>query len=327
MTVAEIATEVPDRERHRLAAFGLDVEWDWAVSAARTAAHAPRARAARTSVRLLEDEQFEACWATPSEQIFAPTYPDGRRRFSIDRAADHYRLRFDGFGRYLVGDDGTVVLCERTGTARDRQERFIFAQALPLAAALQGFELLHASAVCGRAGVAAFAGPSGAGKTSLASRLVVRGAGFVTDDVLALEPAAEQPLAHPGPGFMAVPNRDRALIGAGSGRLGRPVGISDKVHASPRPLEQPLPLRALFHLVAGSSFELAPVRKADVVRRVLASAFAPYLMTAERLRRHLEIARLLSSDVRHFELLVPPGGWAEEAILESVEACLQEVAV
>jgi ABC-type multidrug transport system ATPase subunit len=52
----------------------------------------------------------------------------------------------------------------------------VLAQVLPLAAVLRGIDVLHASAVALAAGPIAFLGGSGAGKTTLASRIVARGA-------------------------------------------------------------------------------------------------------------------------------------------------------
>jgi len=326
----------PGSASHRLSAFGLSVDCEWPLPGSRPAdgAAAPPA----TAVRVLAGDAFARRWDGGAERIFEPTYPDGQTRFTVDRAEHDYRLWFTGFGRYLVARDGSTIGCEPADPAdpadpapagaghglHDRHERFLFAQALPLASVLRGFQPLHASAVCGGSGVAAFLGGSGAGKTSLASRLVLRGAGFVTDDVLALEPGHDAPLAHPGPPFMAVPNGDRALLGAGS-RLGAAVGTSDKLHASPPPPGRPLPLRVVFHLERGGELELTPLIAGDA-ERLLATAFAPYLMTSDRLLRHLQIAEQISSTVAQFRLQVPRTG-EFDAVLEAVEARLREAAV
>jgi hypothetical protein len=310
-----------DRAAHRLVAFGLNVDCDWPLprSVPATGPAPPPA----TRVRELAGEALDGAWRAPAERLFEPSYPDGRTRFTVDLAAGRYRLWFEGFGRYLVGADGSEIGCDAS-EGRERRERFLFAQALPLASVLRGFQPLHASAVCGDSGVAAFLGASGAGKTSLASRLVLRGAGFVTDDVLALESGPDAPLAHPGPPFMAVPDADRELLGTHS-RLGAAVGASDKLHASPAPPGRPLPLRVVFHLERGGELELAPLIGGDA-ERLLATAFAPYLMTSERLLRHLQIAEQISATVAQFRLQVPRTGEFGR-VLEAVEATLREVAV
>ena len=306
--------------RYHLAAFGLNIKCDWPLPG--SSAHPPATARSlpTTSVRVLLPEHWDAAWGEHAERIFEPEYPDHKTRFTVDRTARHYLLWFEGFGRYVVAIDGTEVGCQPGVASRDQQERFLFAQVLPLAAVLQGYEALHASAVCHEGGAAAFVGRSGAGKTSLASRLVARGAGFVTDDVLALESRQAVPIAHPGPAFMAVPNEDRSLIPSASGRLGTAVGGSDKIHASPRTVGRELPLRALYYIEPGPRFEIAPLDGVDA-RRVLATAFAPYLMTSARLRRHLELAHLVSIYVPQFGLQIPRTGHSVP-ILEALETHL-----
>jgi hypothetical protein len=277
-----------------------------------------------TSVRVLTPDQLDTEWSRPATRIFEPSYPDGRTRFTVDQDSRHYRLWFEGFGRYLVSADGTEISCVQ-GTPRERRERFLFAQALPLAALLHGLEVLHASAICAHDRIAAFVGPSGAGKTTLASRLVVGGAGFVTDDVLAVESAADDVLVHPGPPFMAVPQHDRALIDTGTGALGAAVGTSDKIHACPRPVGEGMPLRAIYHLERGPDVQLSLLDD-GAGRRILASGFAAYVVTSDRLRRHLEISRALNAGAEHFRLQCPRSG-PLDAILETVKTHLQELSL
>jgi hypothetical protein len=233
---------------------------------------------------------------------------------SVERSDTHYRLWYDGFGRYLVSLDGTEVCCERDAVPRERHERLLLAQALPLASALQGFEVLHAGAVATGGEAAAFVGPSGAGKTTMASRMVQRGAGLVADDVLALEPLADGLLAHPGPPMMVVRFEDE--------RPGPSMGSSDKVHISIDTVDGPLPLRRLYYLERGRSLQLEPLEE-DGVRRVLSSMFAPYLATPGRLQRHLETAQLLSRHVELFRLQMPHTDELGPS-LDAVEAHLSE---
>ena len=103
---------------------------------------------------------FRAEWGKRSELVFEPKYADGRTRVLIRRTESHYLLWFDVYGRFIVSLDGAEVGCEAAG-ARAPQERILFAQLLPLAAVLSGFEVLHGSAVVAGDGVAVFIGPSG----------------------------------------------------------------------------------------------------------------------------------------------------------------------
>ena len=318
MSTSAAMAEAGWERGYRLTAFGLDVRSQWPLPGARNDRPSRRETGRRTRVELSSTPQMDAAWSAPAERIFAPLYPDGRTRFTVDRSADHFRLWFEGFGRYLVSTDGRWIGVDAAATSRPQRERFLFAQVLPLAALLHGLEVLHASAIClDTATVAAFVGVSGAGKTSLASRFVARGAGFVADDVLALECDGDDVVVQPGPPFMAVPEADRSLIPRSRGRLGHAAGQSDKIHATPPAVGAGMRLRTVFHLETGQEFELSPLGQGDA-RRVLATVFAPYLMTRDRLRRHLEVTRLISANIESYRLRIPRDG-DFDVVLEAVE--------
>jgi len=302
------------RSLYTLDAFGLAVEVDWPLAGATPAAAAEVGRRP-TTVRRVEPESLALAWKSPGERLFEREFM-GEIAITFERAED-YRICAKGFGRYVVSTDGTEVRCELGTVVDHAQERFLFAQVLPLAAVLRGFELLHASAVCLNGAAVAFAGPSGAGKTTLMSRLVVRGAGFLTDDVLALERGADGPIAYPGPPYLAVLDGDAAQVDVAA-RIGQLVGTSDKLNVVVPAARGAFPLRAVYHLESGPGLELEPIGS-DVVRRLLASVFVPYLVTPERLHRQLEMAQLLSETVAQFRLQIPRTIDVEEAT-DAVEA-------
>jgi hypothetical protein len=70
---------------------------------------------------------------------------------------------------------------------------------------LRGFELLHASAVTSDRGLIALVARTGGGKTSLAAEFLRRGATLFSDDVVALDDAGGEVIAHPGPPLMNLP--------------------------------------------------------------------------------------------------------------------------
>jgi hypothetical protein len=321
--VSELAAAERERQRDRfrLTAFGLDVECDWPLAgsvpvAAEDDASAP----ATTVVRRVAGDDFRAAWDVPGERIFEPAFADRRTRFTVDRGSEHYQVWLEDFGRYLISTDGTWIGCEEDPAARDVQERFVFAQALPVAAVLQGYEVLHAGAVCAPGGAAAFLGQSGSGKTTITARLVLRGAGFMTDDVLSLGTSGPDAVAHPGPPFMAIRPEDAWMVGAE--QVGQAIGSSDKLHVARRVPDGPVPLRVLYYLARGGSCEIAPL--GDEARRaILGQAFVPYLTTPERLLRHLEIGQLVNDRVEQFRLQTPRDGLDEET-LDVIEAHLRE---
>ncbi len=316
MTTAPPADPALTGARWRLPAFGLRISCAWELPGSMRHAGPETAADPATSVGLLSSEEMDAAWSPPARRIHEPPYPDGRRRFTVDRDDQAYRLWFQGFGRHLVTLDGRGAASERGPVSRDRRTRFLFAQVLPLAAVLHGYELLHASAVVGRAGVVAFAGPSGSGKTSIASRLVVGGAQLVTDDVLALRRDRDRLIVAPGPPFMAISGTDETLIAQAAGRLGATAGESDKLHLSPPAAGEAMPLRVLYHVEPGDRLAILDAGPGDA-REALGGGFAPYVQTPDRLLRHLDVAALLNSTVTRFVLQKP-----RDADLDAVAAAV-----
>src|SRR6266508_6040431 len=94
-------------------------------------------------------------------------HTDGRLFMRIDsHVSAGYRIWAPYYGRHLVSADGRSIRSALPNVTPWRWQRLFFAQALPLAAALQGLEVFHASAVALRGRVLAFVGAPGAGKTS-----------------------------------------------------------------------------------------------------------------------------------------------------------------
>src|SRR6185436_12938258 len=150
-------------------------------------------------------------------------------------AAAGYRVWAPRHGAWVVAPDGRTVTGAAPSGPRWRWERLVLAQALPLASVLQGMEVLHASAVSLDGRAVAFLGRSGAGKTTLATRLLARGARLVTDDVLALDTAGGHVRAHRGAAVARLDPREvRAIPAAERRALGPVQPTGDKWHVRPR---------------------------------------------------------------------------------------------
>jgi hypothetical protein len=304
------------RIRHLATAFGMQVECDWPLPGTLEVAGEQKLSLPTTRVRRVSSEAIRAAFQTPGEDVHEERFANGTVWFNLSRSADAYRFWVRDYGRHVISADGQLVDCDR-GDSRERVERFVVAHGLPIAAVLQGYDVLHASAVTGPDGAAAFVGASGFGKTTLASRLIMRGAELVSDDVLTVEPRDNGLVAHAGLPFMAIRSEDMSRISE-AGRLGTTVGTSDKVHVSPPTHLGEVPLRVMYHLEAGPELEISTLHVGDV-RRLLGLAFMPYLMTSDRLSRHLEVAQLLGATVAHFRLCSPRGS-VDERLLNSVES-------
>jgi hypothetical protein len=230
----------------------------------------------------------------PSERIAELPGAGGEPYLRIDRHPElGYRIEAAGHGAHLLSPDGRTATCAPSVGADWEWHRLFFAQVLPTAAALQGLEILHASAVALGDEATAVVSRSGGGKTTLAMELVSAGAAFVTDDVLAVERKGDGVLAHPGPGFAGIEQP----------------GGAEKRHVDVDPVAEPVRLARLVFLERGGSPdrpELTRLSPPDP-RLLLASTFAFHLTTRERLEAQLDTCAAIASRVACFRLSVPAG--------------------
>jgi hypothetical protein len=223
-----------------------------------------------------------------------------------------YLLHAPGFARILVAPDGTELLCDPEPESPE-WNTLLPAQALPLAATLRGFEVLHASGVVLggsvlRDGAALFAGSQGAGKSSLAAALLRRGAALLSDDTVALESRDGMLIAHPGAALLhlraeeheRLTTQERAVLGPTAAVLG-------KQRYNPSVNTSPAPFGALF-LLERSRYG-PPIERIEAVDpfALLASTFNLSVRTPERLTRHLDLAVALAATERIYRVRVQPG--------------------
>jgi len=279
--------------------FGLDVRAGLSLS---FLAHARASPTGRTlDIRGISgaapEETPELGWPDSARTICSRGRPDGSVYFRIEahpRAG--YLIWGEGRGSYLLSPDGHRLCCATGGAPAHTWERFLVGQVLPFAALLSGLEIFHASAVVLDGRALAFAGPSGAGKTSVALELCRRGAGFLADDVLALEPREHELMAQPGAPVAGVDHREaRRLRDAG-----RPLEKAAVLGADAR--EQlihvdgalgPEPLGALFFLDRRPEDPGEPrFQPAADARLLLASTFNFVLDTPQRMRGLLNVCAL-----------------------------------
>src|SRR5689334_11290490 len=310
-----MATATADRPRagQRLArplrsyAFGLELEAAFeapGLPAAGAPAGLPRSRLA-----LAPREEIEARWrpAAPVRLLEEEFGAAGRATRTIDHDPDvGYRLYARHFGLALISAGGREVLCAPPGVAAWRWQRFLVGRVLPWAALVSGREVIHASAVRVGDRAVALLAPTGGGKTSLAARLVLGGAGFITDDVLAVELRDGGVLAHPGASIVAVRPAEKAALSRGDlRRLGRVLGTSGKTYVAVDREHEPLPLGAVYVLTPGDGPRIedggvgAPA--------LLGSSFVSSVTTPARLERLLDVCSTIASGVPMFRAFVDSG--------------------
>lgn len=179
----------------RATAFGLDIESEVPLSLLDGARARPTGRTLDVSVRA----GAKSRWPASAELLCDDHQPDGSLVYQIEtHPRSGYLISGPQYGAHLLSRNGRFLHCDPEGVANEAWQRLVIAQVLPFAALLQGLEVFHASAVLRGGRAVAFVGRSRAGKTSLALELCGRGAGFLADDVVALECDSGQLLAHPG---------------------------------------------------------------------------------------------------------------------------------
>ena len=247
----------------------------------------------------------------------------------VDLAVDHsptsgYRLSARGNGVFAVTKDR--IRCVPDADAPEaRWQRFVAGQVLPTAAVLNGFEVLHASAVAIRGACVLLVAGSGTGKTTLALELVARGATFIADDVAALELRDGDLLVHPGPAAVNTP--PAAVPRSGGGRVGsdgaKPrvaLGRATRAH----------PLRLIYFVRRGLAIDVLGVTAAPTIDLLLGSTFNLFVQSRARLGHHLEVAAVAERVSSRFRLEVPddcpPGRTADRLHDHAHSALRRQVA-
>jgi hypothetical protein len=265
-----------------------------------------------TTLELAADDELASGWSSAdgAERLREWRFDDGALEGSLDRHPERgCRLSVHGYGTFVVSADGRRIDCApAVGEERWRWQRCLIGQVLPLAAALRGAEVLHASAVSLGDFALGLVGASMAGKTSVAVNLVLRGAGFLADDVVALRDTPEGELAvYPGPGLTSVRLAEAEAIGRdGLARLGTVLGDDgEAMRMVVAREERPRRLAALYFLdrSPASAAGIEAVQPANP-RLLLGSSFNLTVGSPERLARHLELCGRLGEEVPQFRVRV-----------------------
>lgn len=297
----------------RARAFGLEIDASFAVPGLSPVC-AAGPFGPMTRLDLATREEIDAWWSEDGvTRVLEEHSQDEGTDAGPSRTIDvhpslGYRLYARHFGLARISADGASVLCAPPEEeAPWSWQRFLVGRILPWAAVLRGFEVFHASAVAIDGRAIALTGPTGAGKTSLALRLVEQGAAFLTDDVLAVDRHDGELMAHPGAGIASVRPVERAAFSevAWDG-LGTVLGESDKTYVAVPRVERPLPLTAIFFVGRGDGPAVEPLASPDP-RLLLGSTFVLGVQTPSRLRNQLDVCAAIARTVPAYRLRVAPG--------------------
>jgi hypothetical protein len=291
--------------RHRARAFGLEIDASFEVPGVAPGAGALAGPVTR--VDLVPDSEIDRDWpAAGAERVLEERFGDeAEPARTIDaHPAAGYRLYARHFGLARIAPDGARVLCAPPGPAGWDWQRFLVGRILPWAAVLRGFEAFHASSVTVGGRAVAFVGPTGAGKTSLALRLVASGAEFVTDDVLAVDRPGGELRAHPGAAIASVRPAERAAIPAAAwDGLGTVLGHSGKTYLELPRADGARPLATIYFLRREAGPAIEPLASLDP-RLLLASTFVLGVQTPARLRNQLDVCAAIAAEVPAFDLRI-----------------------
>lgn len=278
-------------------AFGIELRADFRVPGVielGTARPSDGAGGRHVELALRNGAAANADWpAGRAERTFELRRPSGRPVFTIDHEPDAgYRVWIAGLGQCLIGPKGDRILC--SPPRGDRRWDLLIGQGLPIAAALQGLEVLHASAVRFGSASVAFVAPSGTGKTSLALHLLAHGADFLADDVVALEARGDALVTYPGIGLAHAPGADRGP------KQYEPVALP----------HGPVPLGAVYFLErthAVQTPQISPIDPPDPIL-LLGSTFVSHVPTSHRLVTQLDICSRIARTVPLFRVRAPVEG-------------------
>jgi hypothetical protein len=210
-------------------------------------------------------------------------------------------------GRVLISPDGTELLCE-PDPENEGWASIIAAQALPLAATIRGLEVFHASGVVLDGRALLFAGPPGAGKSSLAAALVRAGGQLLSDDAVALRLSEGTLTAYAGSVVLQLRAAEHQRLSADArASLGRPASpaFGKQRYVSGNVLD-PAPFGGMF-LLERSTEEPAVERLTAVDPfELIASTFNLSVRTPARLRRQLDVVSAIASEGLAHRLRVQP---------------------
>jgi hypothetical protein len=276
----------------RTTVFGLDVHSDSALPFLDGATAAATGR--ELNVSLVDEEELS--WPSTARLISDERGPDGAVNFQIeDGGVAGYRIAGPLYGSSTIAADGLRLQGSVGEGGMAAWQRLLVAQALPFVAVMRGLEVLHASAVATGSGAVAFSGHSGSGKTSLAMAMQRQGAALLTDDVLAVERAGEELMAHPGAPIAAVELGEAERLRDDGVGLGEVLAVNQRERVERTVLaDAAQPLRALFFLQRAPQGGEPRFEPAPDPQLLLASTFNLVLAPPERLAGLLEVSAILA---------------------------------
>lgn len=233
-------------------------------------------------------------------------------------AGGHYWAHLPGTASFRFrGDESSVVAIAAAEASPGVVQDAYFRNVLPLVMQLRGCEVLHASAVSMAGGVVVLCGASGAGKTTFASALSMRGHPAWADDAVVLDLDGEEAIALQVPFRLGLRPDAAALFPPEDGHQDGVVEAS-----SPTPVVALLVLGRLDQPSA-SLVDVRRLAPTDAFIALLPHAY--YFRLSDRARNALMLDRYLrvASSVPTFDIRYRPGFVHIPAVLDAIEEHVQ----
>jgi hypothetical protein len=186
----------------------------------------------------------------------------------------------EGVATYHLDEGGRSVTVDPSKDAAPASVRvFLLGTVFGLICHARGLLPLHGSCVQVGSGAIALCGPRRAGKSTTAAALVERGHGLLADDVCVIDARiGSTPLVLPAFPRMKLSIDAMREFGIDSQGLERTLLHADKylVPAGPAFVQEPLPLRAVYHLERADTardIDVARLRGLPAVQRMLEVVF------------------------------------------------------
>ncbi len=219
-------------------------------------------------------------------------------------------LYYRSIGRFSIRDGREIVAEPNSDAGEDAVRMVLLGTALGVILHQRGRLVLHGSAVAHEGGVAAFVGDKGWGKSTMAAALHGRGYPLVSDDVVPVDPGADEAV-FVWPGYAQLklwPDSILASLNGDPSSLPRLYATVEKraLRLPESVRMEPLPLKAVYVLGFGDAVEVVPSSPSRTVAELVRHSYlAVLLQLMDALPLHFSQVTQLVRRVPVFELRRP----------------------
>jgi hypothetical protein len=302
---------------YRYRAYGLILKSDVPLPELVPALRTDRGTRPDVTVRLARRRRERS----PINQFLAETQlPGGELGRKIWRTDEGFAIVFPGLARFDLSAGGDRVGCTRRsdGVAIRTIRHLLLDQLMPLLLSLRGREALHATAIATGAGVCAFIGPAGTGKSTIAGAFCRAGFISLADDCLSLfdRGAIAAVPAYPG---LRLWNDTATALGIEDDSGPTVAHYTPKRRAFPlaNPRDFPLapiPLARIYRLersddagASSTSVHIESISPRDALLELVQASFPLDITDQQTLERHFRFMERVVEMVPISRLVIPLG--------------------